>query len=354
MKRMNSRSPALLLGIAALLLLPAPIVAGQDDQVISAGEGGEDLAAIIRGMVITWYDVDREVARMKTFPSAAEMTDEALRWQARSMLAGNILLLEEAKRFTTMVDDANVRQWWIESNELDANYVDDNFEKLKNEYLTEFYISARCGIAQLDGVIPDMASFIRNTPKEIKDYYRNNPSYFSQKASTTLVWILFPEAAFSEPTDARRFAVKCRELLLDPDGDAVDLASNYGVFAERWPGCIPKKTVIESDRNSSFHPLIVEFVDGASAGEVSGLIELEGGFVVAQIIEKKPGKTFSFDEVQAQVADQLRREKRNQARLLIVQDLARKERFFFPSDLFERRAGPEPGKEQVVDQPPEK
>ncbi len=340
----------LILAIGTALLLPALIALGQESDPPVAGEGKEDLAAIVRGLIITWHDVDKEVVRLKASPLTADMTDAMLRWQARTILAGNILLLEEARQYTKNVDDELVRQWWVVRHELDPDYVSENFEALKNDYITDLYFWARCGLTNLEGVVPDMASFIRVTPKEIKDYYRNGIDQFTQEASTVLIWVLFPESAFGEPADARRFATECGDLLRNPDMSLEKLATDYSTLSDRWPGCIPRKTEIGAGKETSFQPRIMEFVDGGSEGAVSDPIELEGGLVVAGIVAKTEAKVLTFDEVQYEVAKQLKSGKMNQARLLIIQDLARKERFFFPSDLFER----EPVGDSLIERPAEK
>lgn len=333
------KTAGLILGLSVSLLFPGMFAGGQENGPPSADEGKEDLAAIVRGLIVTWHDVEKEVAILRANPYTADMTDEMLRWQARSILAGNIILLDEAKQYTSKVSDDQVRDYWIVRREVDPSYVADNFEKLKDEFVTNFYVWARCGLTSLEGVVPDMASFIRVTPREIKDYYHNNLDLFSQKASTVLVWILFPDTAFGEPAEARRCAAQCRDLLQSPGTEIEDLAEEYASLAERWPGCIPRKTEIQAEEESSFHPSIGEFVDRAATDEVSDLIDLEGGVVIARIIEKTEGKVATFNEVQNDLAGNLKDEKMKQARLLIVQDLARKERFFFPSDLFERDLG---------------
>jgi|GEM_PF-2538480 len=355
------RTAGLILVTAASLLLPGTIAGGQENvppptddspsatgaPLPATGEGQEDLAAIVRGLIITRHDVDKEVARMKASPMAAEMTDAMLRWQARSMLAGNILLLEEAKRFTAKIDDELVRQQWIVYRDLDPSYVDENFEALKNEFITDLYLKARCGRTILDGVVPDMASFVRVTPREIREFYHNNIDYYTQKASTILVWVLFPEASFGDAAETRRLGTACRDLFLNRGSELENVAEDYKTLSQRWPGCLPRKTVIEADSGSSFHPSIVEFVDEAAKGDVSGLINLEGGIVVAHIVDKIGGKISAFDEVQDEIAWELKSRKRKQAHLLIVEDLARKEKFFFPSDLFERK----PARGQTPEQP---
>ena len=139
------RTTGLILALSVSLLLPGTIAGGQENAPPSAGEGKEDLAAIVRGLIITWHDVDKKAAQLRASPLAAEITDAMLRWQARSMLAGNILLLEEAKRYTSKIDDEAVRQQWIVNRGLDPSYVDDNFKALKNELISDLYLKARCG-----------------------------------------------------------------------------------------------------------------------------------------------------------------------------------------------------------------
>ena len=289
-----------------------------------------DFAARVRGRVITHFEVERECERLKKL--APDIGDEELRWEARRALAEQILLIETAKNYTKKITDEMIRRNYVERG-YDENLVRKHLVKLREEFVREFYVRARLGRTdQLPGVIPDMASFILVSPEDIRNYYNYNRKNFIRKGKTTLVWILFPATAFSDPADRLQAAEDCRTLLKGPE-------TAPGEFAERWPGCIFQEEEVIAGGDKKFLPPLMGFVEKGKTGDVSDVIALQGGLIVSRIIEKIAEKTFSFNEVQAMIATRLTEGKLMQARRIITRDLTRKERIFWPVDLFDRNAG---------------
>jgi len=328
---------ALLIGIAL-----AAAGAGQEKTTPEAAKGAiqgrDDVAACVRGRIITAMDVKREAERLKKL--APEASRKALLWQARSMLAERILLAETAKSFAKDVTDEEVRRFFTRRGESLEN-INKNLDAFKESYIIELYFAARFGWTdRLPGVDPDMASYIRVTPGDIRSDYRNNLDKFTVKGRTRFLWFLFPASAFADPGERLDAARSCRKLLERPDANPKEIAS-------RWPGCILKEGEVASGEKKKFHASLMDFVTKGKKGAVSPVIELEGGLIVARIVEKTRDVTRSFEDVQEQVSRELKNYKERNARRIIVEDLARREKLFWPPDLFNPAAGEKKNKSPI-------
>jgi len=340
---MNLRNPTVpAIMLCLLLALPAVRAAAQETPPPAArgaadsrADGAkEGLAACVRGRIITRHEVEKEAARLQEL--APDTSWKMLMWYARARLAERMILAETAKRAAAKISDDAIRRDFT-GRGMDLNDVIANFERLKEDLLIDLYFDARLGkIDWLEDVVPDMAFFVRVTPDEIRSYYHNNPEMFTIKGQTTLLRVLFPATVFLDPGLRRGAAAECASLLEDPAAVPPDEAGFLKIFRDRWPGCLPKAESVTAGEDKKFLPAVMDFIEKAAAGDVSGVIELEGGLVVVRILEKIAGRKIAFEEIQDEVAVDLREAKEQNARRIIVEELKKMEKVFWPPDLFEQ------------------
>jgi hypothetical protein len=297
------------------------------------GDAGEGVAACVRGRVITRHEVEKEAKMLQE--AAPEVPRSTVLWYARSRLAERIILVETAKRFTAHIpDDAIEREFLSRGMELEDVIAD--FEELKQDFLIDIYMLARLGeIDFLDGVVPDMASFVQVTPSEIISYYKNNPGEYTTRSRVVVLRVLFPATSFPDPALRQTSAEECASLMRDPPSPLLGEDEDLKLLREKWPGCLPKKEEILGGEDRKFQKPVMEFIERAEAGAVSPVIELDGGLVVVAVIAKTAGRTLPFDEVQDRVARDLKRIKEQNARRIIIEDLKNKEKVYEPEDLFD-------------------
>lgn len=312
------------------------------------GTSRGDVVACVRGRIITRLEVEREMERIrKVIPDAP---DDALFWKARSLLAENIVLVETAKVYTRELPDEEVKLYYTHYCEprLDLGFVKDHLKELRQEYIVRLYMGTRLGWTdRLEGVTPDMASYQIVTPEDIRSFYRHSLEEFTTRAETRMAWVLFPNSAFPEPDERLAAAEECRTAMQEPVLRTEDMK-------DRWIGCLPQKEkIITGEDDAGFQEPLREFVRNAAEGEISPVIDLGAALVVAKITKKVEAKVKPFAEVQKEVARKIKRSREDDARRFIITDLTRRERIFWPPDLFDpRMKAPAQGVEEGGTAPP--
>jgi len=322
------------------ILLPQSLPA-QEETAPPTGEeraGGEqrietaerrrynDIVGCVRGRIITVFELERKTEQLRAF--FPDKSLDSVRWDARVRLADRILLVETARRYAKGLRDEDVRRFYT-SRDIEPTEVDDNFDIYKEDLLIDFYFAARLGFSDsLKGVQPDLAPFVRVTPEDIRSYYRNHVDEFTIAENLIVEWILFPKAVFSDHRELTEVSATCRELMGEAGNDLQEIEA-------RWPGCLTKREEIPDLNKKSFTPALMEFIRSGRTGDVSAVIPLQNGLIMARIVEKIEGRTLPFDEVQTRIARVLRRAKREQARRSIVAELEHLEIIVFPPNIFD-------------------
>lgn len=280
-------------------------------------------AAVIMGQAIPHSEVQKLADALKE--KNPDESEANLYWFARRSLAERTLLIETAKIYSADISREEVIRFFKYVYEIEEKDVEDGFEEFRDQYLIRTYLDCRMGLSErLKGVSPDFADFIRVTPGDIKEAYREYKETTSTEPKIEVAQFLFPKAAFSQPAQLEDVLNQCREALKNHPADQEKLKA----LAARWPDCI----FLVNDA-SALQDKIEQFALAAETGRFSAPIDLEKGVVVAYVLNREEVKLLDFKAYQAEHMQTLKMRKRNMVQQFIIDSLIQ-QADYSPKDLF--------------------
>lgn len=147
----------------------------------------------------------------------------------------------------------------------------------------------------------------RVSPREIRDYYRRNAASYKVDAAVWLRRATITASAHGGTDKARALAERARKALADGEAPA-KVDETLGLGANDLTR--PVEDLTSFDLESGLHADVKRWAFAAKEGAVSDVVELAPGvFAVFMVAKKREAATRGFEEVQEEVADQLRSEK---------------------------------------------
>jgi parvulin-like peptidyl-prolyl isomerase len=251
-------------------------------------------------------------AQGREFPKVGSPEYEQLKSQAVDYLVQRVLLQREAASLGIEVTEADVQKKLTE-------LVDQYFEGDKAKYQAEI---KKQGLTEED-VQSDIRAQIINqrvfdrvtkgvtvTPDEIKKYYEDNKKDFTTPESRDVAHILVKTKKEAEDIQKQ----------LDDGADFAELAKKYSqdTASAKDGGKL-------TDQKGSFVPEFEEVAFALDTGQYSDPTKTQFGWhIIKALDDTKAAATQSFDQVEAQIEEQLLQQKKNEKMNAWVSDVETK------------------------------
>lgn len=162
------------------------------------------------------------------------------------------------------------------------------------------------------------------TPKEIYDYYQNNPDKFTKQAQVGLAMILISPDS-EEPEETEKLIKK--RISDDPDSFA-RLAEEYTSGPGKDSGGYLGMLELKRLRPEFAAAIKNDF----TPGKCFGPIKTDDGIIFLKVISFKKSESISFNDAAAEIRNTLETEKRKASRERYIESLRRDAiiRYFFP------------------------
>lgn len=172
---------------------------------------------------------------------------------------------------------------------------------------------------------PDFQRYVRVRPSELMEYFHRNPEHFEEPARVHLGQVLLSQALLGPQAITTAEAIR-EQVQQGQSLEVAALALAPGSYRDLgW-------TEIEG---SGLQDEILAFLSAASQGEVSKVFQFGQTVALYQLLERRPGRKRSFEEVNEELRKQL--EDRNLQQLgmryLVVRVMPKA--YFEPRNLFE-------------------
>jgi len=158
-----------------------------------------------------------------------------------------------------------------------------------------------------------------------KEYYDQHPEKFSKPATMAASHILVKFTS-DKPDDAEKQAAKEKLLNLKKQ---ISEGADFGALAKANSDCPSKEQngSLGEFQEGQMVPEFEEALKKLKAGEVSDPVETQFGLHLIKAGENKAASTMAFDQVQAQISEQMQGEKANEAFKQVLDALLAKEKF---------------------------
>lgn len=284
----------------------------------------KDAAAIVNGEVISKTSIDQQLQQLSSqYPQMFQGKDgEQRKAEFRQRLIDNavstVLIKQEAERQGITVSDSQIES---QTAELKKGFPNEAAfqDALKKNGITLDELKQREKENLLSQrLIEKLTAKIDPSEKELNDYYQKNKStVFEEKASVHAWHILFDE---KDKATAEKVLGQ-----LKSGGNFAALAKQYS----KDPGSKEKG----GDLGWPTTPYVPEFqaaLDKMKAGEISGLVKSQFGYHIIKVIEKRPARIKSFDQVKDQVRQMLIQQQQADVFQKLLDELKKKAKIEYP------------------------
>jgi parvulin-like peptidyl-prolyl isomerase len=305
-----------------------PAVAKQAPSSITQPTGKP--VAKVNGVVLTDKDLLREMyaifpyARQHNgFPKAEE---PAIRQGALEMIIFEEMVYQEAQRRKMTVSASKVDQ--AEAAYKQQFDSPDQFQQYMQQEMSGSRQQLRQSIQRsllIDELLKqevDNRSAV--SPAEVKAYYDKNPARFQVPESYTFQSISIVPPLKDTAEQAKEARKKADEALKQ----AKDTKSyeQFGLLAEKiseddFRVNMGDHKVVAKDK---LPPQVIKAFQTMKAGDVSGLIQIETAYTIVRLNAHTLAHKQSFDEVKAQLRDELQKQKYEQLRVNLAKQLRAK------------------------------
>jgi parvulin-like peptidyl-prolyl isomerase len=207
--------------------------------------------------------------------------------------------------------------------QIDEEYVDDRIQRVRDLYDSEEALLedlARAGdtlgsfrdrlrrqmlaAAYADRKLSEFEEAAVVSEDEIRAYYEDNKDQFERPVSVVLRTIYMQAPADAEERAVVRARMKQLVDELEAGADFTELASEYSE-----PPYAESDGLIGAIQQGDFVPAIEERVFALEAGERTGVIELDSGFHVMRVEERKQAESVSLADARSRIEARLRQAK---------------------------------------------
>ena len=312
--QMNVRLIAII-AVAAVLVAVAGFVGYQ---LIFGGGFGGKVAARVNNEKITVAQLDEELDRIKKqnpdIFAGGGMEEASIRKMLLDEMINRLLIDQEARKEGVIVNDEEVA---AQVSAIKASFPDEAAytSALEESGYTTDYLNEQIRSDLLrQGLLEKKVPTDSISAEDIKAYYEANQESFGEAAGKKASHILFDKddkanaekvlASLKASSDLKAdFAEAAKEYSKDPGS-----AQNGGDLG--WPN--PQQPFVEEFQKA---------IDGLKLNQMSGLVETEYGYHIILITDEREATTKSLDEVEAQIADLLVNQKRNEAYQSLLEEL---------------------------------
>jgi len=288
--------------------------------VTSAQPTGRPVARV-NGAVLTEADLKREEAAI--FPYARQHNGEIpselepqIRSGAMKMIIFEELVYQDAKRQGRAVPDAKVNQ-----GEVDFRAQFDTPEEYNALLQSEFHGSEKLLREKIRRSLTieaylkaEIDSKSTVTPAEVRAYYDKNPARFEYPESFTFqtISVIPPEKA--TPDQLKEAHKKAEDALRQ--AKATKTIDEFGLLAEKiseddYRVMMGEHKPVSRDKLA---PQVLKALLAMKPGDVSDLIQIDQAYTIVKLKEHTPAGKTKFEDVKAQLEQELLKNKTNQLR----------------------------------------
>ncbi len=271
-----------------------------------------DAVATINGVPISRERYDQEVDRAsQRFTRQGQPVPEEIakmiQGRVLDFLIGEELLFQECTKKGVVVSDARVDE---EIAKVKTRFGSD--EKFK-EALAEMKVTEekvkgdiKRGLTIQEFVQKEVTDKIAVTPEETRAFYDENQKLFTKMEEIHASHILVKVAADAD--EAAKAEARAR---IDKAAQRVRDGEDFAAVAKEASECPsgPKGGDLGSFQRGQMVKPFEETAFALDPGKVSDVVETEFGYHIIKVLDKTPQGTATYEEVQAQIADHLEKEK---------------------------------------------
>jgi len=268
--------------------------------------------ANVNGSVITQADLFREIERVKQQAArSGQFLDESMMLKLKNdVLEGLIdqeLLYQESIKNGVKVDNGLIEKEWGRIADQFPSEIELN-KALTSQNLSEAIIRRQIerGLAINQLINDKIVDKINVSPKEIRDYYDNNPKAFMEPEEIRASHILIKVEPNADQAQRDSALNKIKELQSRLQ-NGEDFASLAKEFSEG-----PSKTGGGDLGKFKRGQMVKPFEDAAFAlkrGEISDVVETKFGFHLIKVFEKNPETLIDYEKVKVKLENYIRQGK---------------------------------------------
>jgi peptidyl-prolyl cis-trans isomerase C len=306
-------------GVGAADKKPVPVVAVEKSSSLP------DPVARVNGVAIPAADLQKALNAFNKSPAAAQVPPgkekDVQKFLLNQMLNGELMYQLAQK---TPVKDMDKQ-------------IHDAVAKLKTRFKTED--DYKKGLQEQGVSEKDLRELIRRnvviesyieqnivpnqkvTDAEVKEFYDKNPETFTQPEQVRASHILLTVDAKAPDADKKKAKAKAEELL-----KKIKAGADFAKLAQENSGCPSSKQGGDLGYFGKGQ-MVKPFEETAftlKPGEVSGIVETQFGYHIIKLVEKKAASKVPFTDVQAKIADSLKRKKVSEAINAALEDAKKK------------------------------
>ncbi len=306
---MKAKALFILLSIS-LWLSPAGTLHAQkaEQQTATAGK-----AAVVNGVVIHEEEVNRGILyqQQRMLAATGQMIRPDMMPELRKMILESLidreLLYQQSRKKGISIKDAEVNE---QLDRLKQQYPNEQAfkESMAEDQLTEEVVKSRIrmNLAIQQFVEKELGGKVDVTEAEAKVFYDGNPEYFTQPEVIRVSEILIkvdPKADAAKKQEARKKLEGIQKRAQKGEDFSV-LAKDFSQSASAAQGgdlgTLPRGRMPKAFDDAAF---------SLKPGEVSGVVEIEAGFLLIKVHEKTPEKLVPFKDVEERIRQHLSNEK---------------------------------------------
>ena len=148
------------------------------------------------------------------------------------------------------------------------------------------------------------------TEADIKKFYDENKPRFRQEDSVHAAHIMIRAEAQADPATKAKAKAQADDVFqqLKKGAPFADLAKKFS----QDPGSAPNGGDLGFFSKGQMAPQFEQAAFALQPGQTSAVVESPFGYHIIRVIEAKPGRDLSFDEVKGQINDYLKQQQRDQ------------------------------------------
>lgn len=307
------------IGVGAADKKPVPAVAVEKSSSLP------DPVARVNGVAIPAADLQKALNAFNKSPAAAQVPPgkekDVQKFLLNQMLGGELMYQLAQK---TSVKDMDKQ-------------INEAVEKLKARFKTED--DYKKGLQEQGVSEKDLRELIRRnvviesyieqkivpnqkvTDAEVKEFYDKNPETFTQPEQVRASHILLTVDAKATDAEKKKAKAKAEDLLKQ-----IKAGVDFAKLAQENSGCPSSKQGGDLGyfgKGQMVKPF-EETAFSMKPGEVSGIVETQFGYHIIKLVEKKAASKVPFADVQAKIADSLKRKKVSEAINTALEDAKKK------------------------------